>query len=232
MNDFDIQDDLNLDPAAYPARDNTPRPPLPGNYIFKTAKWQYRSDKQGNMVLWKDGDGNPKYPVISLTTVEITDPFEFGRKVVLFQDIATAPFQREGKVASKAADLLQSFDANAVAGNTGEVLRQLTDLLNGGMEFASRLDYSGYDKVYAAQMVSELPADATARQKNEAYAKAKIQGYKKILSANAAAGRPELPAHKWVGPSGNVIDVQPVLTVFYASNDRPANLGPDKALIK
>lgn len=226
--EFDIQDDLQVN-EEYQAQSNTVRPPLPGNYSFRAEKWQFRTKKDGSPLLFKDSNGNPKYPVISLTTVEITDPMDNARKVVVFQDVPTNPFNRDGKPVSQAADLLRSVDAGIEAQNTGEVIRKVADALNAKQEFRARLDYKAYDKDYAAQMIAQLGSGATAKEKGEAYRKAEIKGYKKIRTANAQAGRPELGIYKWVGPSGNVVDVQPTLTIYFPSTDNTVKLGPDPA---
>ena len=225
MEDFQIQDDLNL--AEMVHADTGPKPPLPGNYMFKPLKWQMRHDKAGKMILWNNGDGVPTYPILSLTTAEIVDPIDNARKVVLFQDIPTSPFQREGKTASRAADLLIAIDATAAATNSGEVIRLLSERLNGEIPFRARLDYEGYDKTAAAQFVSELGPSPDKKAKREAYDKAKIRGYKKIAASNQKNGQPTLPLHKWVGPSGNVIECSPVLTVFFPS-DETVTLSADK----
>lgn len=232
--DFNIEDDLNVG-DSYPEMDLTPKPPLPGNYVFKAAKWDFRRTPAGELVLWKNPGGDPTYPLIQLTTVEITDPFEYGRKATLFQDISTVPFQREeGRRASQAADLLRALKADATATNTGEVIRELTESLNGGMEFRARLDYTGYDKAFAdAQIAAAGGKTALSKQQlNEIYNKAKIRGYKNILKANRDAGKEKLPLHKWVGPSGNVVECRPALTIFYpASEAETVHLGPDKAVL-
>lgn len=229
MEQFDFQIDDNLDVTGdyQGSGGGTPKPPLPGNYMFKPAKWQFRKTKDGQLLLYKDKQGNPRYPVISLTTVEITDPMDAARTVVLFQDVSSNPFEREGKMVSRVADLLKAINQEAVAANTGEVLQQLSDALNAGGEFRARLDYKAYDKSFAQEQVANLPSGHTKEQKNECYRKAEIRGYKKIRAANAANGRPELGISRWLGPSGMVVDVQPELTVFFGGGDS-VTLGPNK----
>lgn len=224
---FDIDDDLQVG-EDYEST-SQPRPPLPGNYLFKPGKWDFRKTKSGELVLYRDNQGNPKYPVIGLATVDIVDPIDNARTVAVFADIASNPFERNGQMSSGAADLMRSMNAEATARNTSEVLSQVTEGLAAGQEFRARLDYTAYDKAYADQLLAEIdPNDRKA--KNEAYRKAQIRGYKKIQQANVRAGKGELGIYKWVGPSGAVVDVRPALTVFYGAGDS-VNLGPDKSLL-
>lgn len=222
---FDINDDLQVD-ENYESRPSV-KPPTPGNYVFKPAAWGFRKNSAGELVKYKDAQGNPKYPVISLQSVEIVDPIDNARKVVVFQDVPTNPFERDGKIASQAADLLKGFNAEAVARNTGEVIAQVTDALTAGAEFRARLDYRAYDKNYAAELVAALPPGATSKQKNECYRKAEIRGFKRIKQANTQAGHGDLGIAKWMGPSGTIVDVQPYLSVIYAAGEQ-VQLGPDK----
>lgn len=229
--DFDINDNLEVN-DDYKGQSANAKPPLPGNYVFKVDKWQFaKNRKTGELVLYKDADGNPKYPVVQLTTAEITDPMEFGRKTVLFQDVSSYPFEREGKMVSRVADLLKSLNPSATATNTGDVLRQVSESLNAGTEFRAKLDYKAYDKAYAEALVAQLPPNHTRKQKNECYRKAEIRGFKKIAAANAKAGQPQLGITKWVGPSGAVVDVSPELVVFFGASEN-VTLGPDKAAQK
>lgn len=228
--DFVIEDDLGVG-EEYPTQDVGPKPPLPGNYRIKIDKWGVRRDKAGNVILWKDANGTPTYPIIGLTTAEIVEPIDNARKVVLFQDVPSSLFQRDGKTASRAGDLLAAFENAPATSNTGETLKALSEFLNGGMELTVRLDYQGYDKDAAAAFVKALPPGATNREKNQAYDKAKIRGYKKIAAANAKAGKPQAQPHLWVGPSGNVIECRPELTIFYPAGTPNVVLGPDKAVV-
>lgn len=230
VEDFIIEDDLKVD-ENYKVADSGPRPPLPGTYAFTTSKWGFRKNADGELVLWKDSQGNPRYPVIGLTTLEIVDPFEFGRKVVVFQDVSTKPFEREGSMVSNAADLLRSFDAGVQAGNTSEVLAMLTDRLNDGQAvFKARLDYEAYDGEFAKAEIARAGGKAALSPKelNAVYDRAKIRGAGRIAKSNAANNRGDLPIHKWLGPSGNIVDAKPRITVFIPANDTSVTLGPDK----
>jgi hypothetical protein len=228
-NQFDIQDDLNVDETNYPKVDTGFKPPAPGNYTFKPLTWEFQTKKDGTVVKWKNEQGVPTYPVIKLNMAEITEGLDNTRKVGLFQQIPTNAIQRQGGKASQAADLLVAIDRSASASNTGEVIRELTSRLDAGIEFRARLDYAGYDGDFANRLLTEAGGreNLTSTQINAIYNRAKIRGYKKIRTSNAQAGQSNLPLHKWMGPSGQVLDVQPVLTVFYPSGES-VNLGPDK----
>ncbi len=228
FDDFQIEDDIAVD-ENYPEQDLTPAPPAPGSYTFKVGKWAPRTNKDGSPVLWKNAAGDPTYPLITIQSAEITDPQENARKFVPFQDISTVPFEREGKRVSKAADLLRSYDAGAQASNTGEILRALADKMNSGLEFRGRLDYTGYDATFANDQIAKAGGKSALDKKtlNEIYAKAKIRGARQIKKANTAAGKPNLPLHKWVGPSGNIIPVKAEIMTFYASTDESVKLGAE-----
>lgn len=227
FNDFEINDDLPVD-ENYRDADLTPPPPPPGNYSMKVNKFGIKKDKAGNVVLWKDSSGNPTYPVLQLQSMEITDPIDNARRFVPFQDISTAPFDRDGQRASRLGDMLRSLNTEATARNTGEILRQVSDLLAAGMEFKGRLDYEAYDSAFAnAQFEARGGKEnLTKQEQNEIYTKAKIRGARNIRKANAQAGQPTLPPHKWVGPSGNVVVARPVVTAFYPQTEK-VKLGPD-----
>lgn len=231
---FEIADDLQVNPDNYPQVETGPRPPLPGNYMVKVTKWDFKRDRNtGEMVLWKK-DGKPTYPVIVIQTVEITDPQDNARKVSgLFQDVPTFPFDRDGKQASQAGDLLVSIDAQATTSNSGELVAALTQHLNAGAEFRARIDYLGYDGATAKKNVAALGSGATQKQINEAYSKAKIRGYRQVQKANAAAQKANLPLYKWAAPSGEVVELRPALTTFFpASEADSVLLGPDRAAVE
>ncbi len=231
--DFNIEDDLNID-ESYKEVDPTPRPPLPGNYLFTVNNWGF-AKKYGTeeLQLWKDSNGDPKYPLFELKMVEIVDPMEFARKVGVFQSVATAPQERDGSRVSPSADLLRAFDANGSASNTGEVIAKVTEFLNGGLQFRARLDYIGYDKVFADSQIEAAGGKDNIDKKtlNKIYQSAKVRGYRKIQSQNAGRGGEKLPLHKWVGPSGEILSVKPELTIFYPASDTTVKLGPDKAVL-
>src|SRR5690349_10288597 len=121
--DFDIRDDLNVSDTNYPEQETGFRPPLPGTYRVKPLTWKFATNAAGDVVKWKNSAGEPTYPVINLDIAELTEPIEFTRKVGLFQQVPTFVFDREGKGASAAADLLRSIDRTITANNTGEVIR-------------------------------------------------------------------------------------------------------------
>lgn len=233
MEDFDIQDDMHVDPETYKDRKTGPIPPAPGNYVVKATNYGYKKDKAGNIVKWRDTNGDPTYPVIRINTVEITDPFEFGRKVTVFQDVPSYPMKREDTLVSQTADLLRAIDATVATGNTGETLKALTERLDGGLEFKARLDYVGYDGKYAAKLIAEAGGKDALDKKalNKLYDQAKVKGYRNIQKDNAKRGKATLPAHMWAGPSGDVLEVSPTLTVFYPATETP-RLGPDQTFVK
>ena len=233
-NDFEIQDDLNVTEESYPQQETGFKPPLPGTYRIKPLTWEFAKTSSGDVVKWKNSQGVPTYPVINLNMIEITEPSEQARRAGIFQGVPTSVFQREEKSASRAADLLRAIDKTATATNTGEVIRELTERLSNQLEFVARLDYTAYDADYVKEQFAAQGGkeNMTQTQINQVYNRARIQGYRKIEQSNLKAGHGNLPRHKWVGPSGAVIDVKAALTVFYPQDsDSTPKLGPDSALV-
>lgn len=230
--DFGINDDLNVD-ENYETVDTTPKPPLPGNYLVKPLTWEfakvYGTDE---LAKWKNADGVPTYPLFQLNMVEITDPFECVRRVGLFQNVPTAPQERDGKRVSKAADLLTSLRPDAHASGTNDVIRQVAEALDGQTEFRVRIDYAGYDSEFAKSQIARAGGKDNLDRKalNNIYKAAKIQGWKKIQQDNRSRNKGNLPLHKWAGPSGEVVTVKPIITIFYPANDPSVRLGPDKTV--
>jgi hypothetical protein len=233
MEAFDIQDNMAVD-NTYQDQSLTPPPPKPGVYSFKVEKWQWRRDANGNLVMRKDSNGNPTYPVLGLTTVSITYPTENARKVVLFQDLSSKPFKREGAYVSQTSDLLRALDASITTPNTGEALAQLVQQLNGSHAFTARADYEAYDSAFVKQEFERLGGKdgLSTDEQNKVYNSAKIRGASKILKSNAEKGKAELPAHRWVGPSGNVVDAKFVITTFIPSTTDVGELGVDPSFKK
>ena len=228
--DFDIQDDLQVSEEAYQDREFKGRPPLPGNYrVSFASKFDYRKNKAGEIVLWKNRNGDPTYPVVNLQMVEIMEPLEFGRKVAVFQDVPTAPFQREEKLVSEIGDLMRAIDANASISGTGAVLQRVQDAFNANEQILVRLDYKAYDKTAAADAVAKVDKN-DRKAVNKAYRSAEVKGFKRIKQDNIKRGKPNLPITQWVGPSGNIVDVQPYISIYYPSNET-VTLGPDKAAV-
>ena len=237
--DFDIADDLQVS-EDYQDVETGPRPPLPGNYGMSVTKWDFRKDKQGEIVKWKNSNGDPTYPVFNVMSIAISDPTENSRQVPgIFTDVSTYPFSRNGEKVSPAADLLRAFDVTVGASNTGEVIRYVSERMNSGEQFRGRIDYHSYDGEYAKRAIEAgggkdaLGKDAV----NAIYKTAKIKGYRKIEAANKAAfaaGKQKtvLPITRWCGVDGTEnLEARPMLTTFIPS-DEVTNLGPDKALLK
>ncbi len=228
--DFDIQDDLQID-ENFPQADNTPRPPLPGNYRLKITSHDFRRDKEGNITRWKNAAGDPTYPVFNLKMAEITDPFDYARKVGVFTDVPTYPNNRDGKVVSAAADLLVAIDSSVQASNTGQVISQLSERL-GNEEFVGRIDYVAYDKDAAADAVAALGPNADKKAINKAYRAAELRGWTKIKARNAQRGNTNLPLYKFVAADGStILDCQPKITFFYPQGE-VVTLGPDKKALE
>lgn len=228
MDNFDIQDDLQVD-ASYKEQQIGPAPPKPGTYLIQIDRWEMKRDKDGEPVLYKNKQGNPTYPVLQIRQFTIVEPAEAARKVVGFFDVSSVPFERDGVPASQAADLLRAIDASIEARNTGEVLSELTARLTNARIMA-RVDVSAYDTAFVNAKFDSLGGRDTLTREdaNKVYSEGRIRGGAKILQANAGKGQTKLPFYKWFGPSGTVVDARPELGQFFAST-QSVEPGVDKA---
>jgi hypothetical protein len=228
----DIIDDLQVDSESYPdSKAGTGVAlPLPGTYLVKAHGVDYKKKRDGGLVMWKE-----KYPIASIQVVEIVEPSEVARKVGVFHDVPTMPFERDGRMASQIADVLRSMDADAAVTGSGQVISQTMDRLKAGFEFRVRLDYRAYDSDFMkAELlkIQGLEKKEYYAKKNELEKRGSITGWSKIKKANEQNNKAELGFQKWAGPSGRVIDVRPTITAFISAATENLTLGPDKGLLK
>lgn len=232
-NDFDIlgslqcEDDLNVTPDYQTPE--APKPVVPGRYIVQVNKWGYRTGKDGQPRYNKDAAGN-QYPVLVINSIKILEPVECQREVFIYQDIDTKPFERNGVMASKAADLLRSIDATIVTtGGTKGLLTELIPLLNGGAVLPVRLDWAGYEKDYANNTFDAAGGkdELTPAEVKAIYAAARIRGWRRIQASNVKRGGKNEKTHIWIGPSGAAVECRPEITAFIGANEK-YTLGPDK----
>lgn len=230
--DFDIQDDLQVN-ENYQEVETGPRPPLPGNYSVRVTKWDFRKDKDGQLIRYKNANNDPTYPVFNVMGVEIVDPTENARGVSgIFTDVATNPWTRNGEKVSAAADALRAYDADAVAGNTGEVIRLLSERMSGTDTVRVRIDFQGYDAAYVQRQFEITPKDSLTKEEiNKVYTDAKVRSYRKAQQMNKSFGK-TLPLNQWAGKDGKqVIELKPYISVWYPAGEN-VNLGPDKGVTK
>jgi len=207
--------DVSMDPETY-ADQSGPSPVPAGNFNVRVVKHGPRKNKEGQAIL-TDG----KYPIIALEQIEIVEPDEFaGRKVMLFQDIRTKPFERFDPVrgmkvlASGLGDITRAFDQREGWSGLRAGLELLDQFLAENATMRVQLNWTAYDKDYVEQTFDEMGGkDALSKdEQNEVYNKARLRGMKKF---------PKLPngkfSHIWVGPSGSPCEARVEITRFFPS---------------
>lgn len=189
LSDLVVSDDLDvsLDNDTYQDQAN-PAPPAAGKYLLRAVSLvplRYRGGENKGNVVMQGG----KYPKLVLEQVEIVDGLGDGitRKVGVFTEIGTQPFNRNGKLVSQLGDLARAYGLNNFS-NMSEAKALLEEALANNATFAAELDWeSGYDKAFveAAREQLELPASKDAMtddQKKLAniinYRLARVQGMK------------------------------------------------------
>ncbi len=219
--DFDFVDDMNVgvDPDTYPDQAN-PAPVPAGNYLIRVTKFDVSRKPDGNVVIYNNAEGKPAYPMYSIDQAQIEEPTDFaGRKIGLFQQVSTKPYNRQGELVSQMGDLLRALDQTVSARGTKATIDEVLNLI-ANTPIPVRLDWeandfgfikSEFEKLFNGKRYSELsPAD-----KNVAagvYKRAKIVGMKNF---------PTLPNgkhnHVWVGPSGDTFEARAKITRYYPS---------------
>lgn len=227
LDEFQLIDDTDvaIDPETYQGQTNPP-PPAPGVYGFKVKAIDFKRDKQGKAISY-EREGRT-YPVIQLEQVEIVDPDEAKRLVMLYQDVKTTPFERvPGKKSTEAGDFLRSFDAARRVSGLADLIESVFEVTKRGEIFYARLDWTATDLDYVEQQMTALglSKDNPEHKKdiNTLWNNARVTGYKKFpVNGNGRV------SHVWVGPSGTAVEARPKLMRFYASNEKVPNVGPVK----
>jgi hypothetical protein len=189
LSDLVVADDLEvaLDNDSYQDQAN-PAPPAYGNYNCRALSIKPRTNKEGAVIM----EGN--YPILTLGMVEIVEGVGEGetRKVGLFSDIKTKPYDRYGTPASGLGDLTRSYGTRNWRGLDPEDpdsgISVLKEAFDQNSTFAVQLDWECYDKVFVdaalLQLADQIPkdkADRTDDQKklvNSIYNAGRIKGMK------------------------------------------------------
>jgi hypothetical protein len=244
LNDVDAGFEVN--PETYKDQAN-PAPPAYGNYGFKILNIGARTTKEGVAILQND-----RYPILSLNQVEITEGLGDGvtRKVGLFQDVPTKPFERIGVAVSALADLIRSIDATRAWRGLDEGRDILREAFDQGIQAHAQFDWSAYDKAFveAAFEQLQLPKSKDERtdEQNAAvsaiYKTARITGMKFFpFNENSGKFHPEITlgnitfrpgknaAPVTVEVESRTLEARPTITRYYPSTDAQGGrvkLGP------
>lgn len=177
--DLEITDDLNvsMDNETYQDQAN-PAPPVAGNYGAKAVKIEPAKNKNQEPIF---ENSDPRFPIFRLQTVELVDGVDSPRKVAIFQDIKTKPFDRYGSASSQLGDITRAYGTESWQGIRAG-LELLQEAAQQGNVFYAQYDWSVYDKAFidAALVQFELKDVAKDDRTDE---------QKKLLNAVYKAGR-------------------------------------------
>ncbi len=225
LSDMEFNDDLNvaLNNDEYQDQAN-PAPPAYGDYLLKLlsadgAKQRdsiapaiYRAGEKKGQQRFKNV-GGVAYPVLSIGVVEIVEGLGDGitRKLGLFADIDTNPYEREGKEVSQLGDLARALGLPNYTG-IREALTLLTEAQQTGATFGATLDWeSGYDKQFVDAAFEQLGLPRSYKDQTPEQAKlantinrwAKVTGQRNF-PFNVATGR-----FSHIAQRGNVVITDP-----------------------
>lgn len=182
LSDLEVGDDLNveMDNERYQDQAN-PAPPAAGKYLANMVTLVSKTTREGKQVS-EDG-----FPIFTLQTIEIIDGLGEGvtRKVAIFHDIKTKPFDRYGEVVSGLGDLTRSLGTENWRGldpsdpNSG--ISRLKEAFETKVPFAAQYDWGVYDGDFIKAALEQLsiPSDKDDRSDDD----------KKIVNAIYKAGR-------------------------------------------
>jgi hypothetical protein len=194
LSDLVVGDDLDvsLDNDTYQDQAN-PAPPAQGNYRLRALSLDFRKDKNGNTIL-KQG-----FPVFVIGMAEIVEGLGDGvtRKVMLYQDVETRPFPRNGVPVSALGDLTRSYGTPNWNG-LNEGIAVLKEAFESNAAFTAQLDWSIYDKDLVTLAYEQLgiqagiaSADRDEDEKkliNAIYKAARVTG-QRFFPYNPSTGR-------------------------------------------
>jgi len=191
---------------------SNPPPPLAGNYRLRVLDGDLKKDRETGELIEQDG----KYPIFELRTVEIVEPAALTRKVALFQDIRSKPFDRQGYPASLFGDLIRSLDETARFVGMKAGVKLLRELLGKDTSFKVQLDWEATD----LELVKSR-RESGVTDNDELYKDARVRGMKNF--PKLGNGKPN---HVWTNPvSGNKVEARATIKRFYPSSDTKVKLG-------
>jgi hypothetical protein len=248
LSDMEISDDLNvsLNNDEYQDQAN-PAPPAYGDYLLRLLSSDgsktkdsitpaiYRAGEKKGQQRFKTVNG-VAFPVLNIGVVEIVEGLGDGvtRKVGLFQDIETNPYEREGKEVSQLGDFARSLGLPNYSG-IGEAVKLLAEAQQSGAMFGATLDWeSGYDKAFvdAAFEQLDLPRKYADQSPEQAKLANTINRWAKVTGMrnfpyNAATGR-----FSHIAQRGNVVITDPNTKNKVTIEVPSRTLGEARAVLK
>jgi hypothetical protein len=227
LDDLEIGDDLDvsLDNETY--KDQQRNTPVPaGNYLVRALDIKgavYRGgDNKGQPVL-RDG----KYPILEIPMVEIIDGLGDGvtRKVGVFLEVGTKPYDRDGEAVTQVGDLARAFGFPNYS-SFGELRSLLKEAVQLSTPFAAVINWeSAFDKEFVEAAMQQLGLAGrsrdsyTAEEKKLAnlvqYRYSKVQGQKNFPTRANGTHIPSITRGnvEIAGPNGNVVIEVPTRTL-------------------
>lgn len=182
LSDLAVGDDLNveMDNERYQDQAN-PAPPAAGKYLANMVTLVTKKTRDGEQVM------ESGYPIFTLQTIEIIDGLGDGvtRKVAIFHDIKTKPFDRFGEVVSGLGDLTRSLGTENWRGldpedpNSG--ISRLKEAFESKVPFAAQYDWGVYDGDFIKAALEQLGIPSSSADRDD--------DQKKIVNAIYKAGR-------------------------------------------
>lgn len=216
--------DVALDAKTF-VDQTSPKPPAPGVYGVKVMPngFNFARDKAGTIITTtaKDKDGQERiYHTFSLDQVQIVEPVENKRTVMLYQRVSG---NSQG-FGINILHLLKGFD-NASAAKGRRIYEEVGEYMERGQIFYVRLDWEANDYEWVSQQIDlqSLRRGVDKVEINALYTRAKLKGFKNFPQVNGQY------SHQWEGPSGIIVEARPVITRIFASNAKLPNLGIDPA---
>jgi len=214
LSDLVVSDDLDvsLDNEVYQDQAN-PAPPTKGNYRFRALSIDQKKARKG------ENEGQPileagKFPIFVLGQAEIIEGLGDGitRKVGLFHDIKTRPFDRFGSVASGIGDLTRSYGTANWRGldpqDPDSGVSRLREAYDTNQSFVAQLDWAVYDSKFVEAALEQL-ADQIGESKET-----RSDDEKKVVNAiyNTARrqGQQNFPYNDANGKFSNVLVLENV----------------------
>lgn len=223
---FELQDDLDvsLNPEDY--RDAPlPTPIHAGNYAGRIVKAGLKTlyEKPDEVVLVKDDNGVPTYPVIVIRELEVVRPEEFdGRKIFpqgFGQEFGTKPYMRtdystqERYPANNLADMLRSHDSSIAFRGLREGQQRLEQIMSEGGLFHFQIEWVAEDREFIKNEIEELKAaledgrlgedEFTKLSREVRYKKGRLEGMNKFIDPETGSLVPS-----WLGPSGEEVEAR------------------------
>lgn len=247
--DFTDDMDVSLNPDEYV----DPAPPLPllaGTYAVRITDSGLKRVRENGVptdeiVLIKNEQGEPTFPVIEVKKITIADAGEgnenmVGRSAYPFQEFSTKPttrrdFNRGGESFdfNHLSAIIRGHDATLGYKGLDEGLNLYKSLVSDGAKFFVRTDWVAEDRKWIREQVAlidqqekagELTAEAAKKARNEVrYKTGKQEGMTKFI---VREGENVYLNPVWVGPSGDEIEARVQIVEFVSTANKRIKLGP------